>query len=70
MTHQLLEPIAKRLGVDHAENRAILAGSQLIGIAFTRYILRVDPMVALSTDELVACVAPVLQRYLTGDVPL
>jgi AcrR family transcriptional regulator len=70
MTHELLEPIAKRLGADHAENRAILAGSQLIGIAFARYVLRVDPMVALSTEELVACVGPVLQRYLTGDLPL
>ncbi|MBO3746890.1 TetR family transcriptional regulator [Streptosporangiaceae bacterium NEAU-GS5] len=70
MTTELLQPVAKRLGVDHAENRAILAGSQLIGIAFTRYILRVGPMAELTREELVACVAPVLQRYLTGPLPL
>ncbi|MEU5563064.1 TetR family transcriptional regulator [Micromonospora musae] len=46
--------------------RAGLVASQTLGIAFTRYIVKLPPMVAMAPEELVAWVAPTLQRYLTG----
>ncbi|RAO28274.1 hypothetical protein PSN13_05505 [Micromonospora saelicesensis] len=49
--------------------RAGLVASQVLGLAFTRYIVRLPPMVDTTPDELVAWIAPTLQRYLTGTPP-
>ena len=57
------------LGYPEAERRAALIGSQLLGVALCRYILRLQPLASLSGDEVVAGVAPTIQRYLTQPVP-
>jgi AcrR family transcriptional regulator len=49
-----------------AGTRAVLVASQILGMALCRYILRFPPAVALSDDEVVAWLAPTIQRYLTG----
>lgn len=46
--------------------RAGLVASQILGLAFTRYIVRLPPMADTAPEELVSWVAPTLQRYLTG----
>jgi AcrR family transcriptional regulator len=53
------------LGDPEAERRAALIGSQLMGIALCRHILRLQPLASLSGEEVVAGVAPTIQRYLT-----
>ncbi|WP_200208213.1 TetR/AcrR family transcriptional regulator [Micromonospora coerulea] len=60
-----------RLGTDPATaaRRAGLITSQILGLAFTRYIVRLPPMAEAAPEELVAWVAPTIQRYLTGPVP-
>ncbi|GAB1824446.1 TetR/AcrR family transcriptional regulator [Herbidospora sp. RD11066] len=68
MTGELAAPIAKHLPGDHPERRAILAAAQLMGMAFARYILALEPMTAMTVDELVISVGPSVQRYLTGDL--
>lgn len=40
--------------------------SQLLGLALTRYVLRLPPVVALSPAEIVEEVGPTIQRYLAG----
>lgn len=45
--------------------RAGLVASQILGVALTRYVLRLPPMAAMSRDELIGWVGPTLQRYLT-----
>lgn len=70
ITDRVLVPIGRALGGPHPEVRAVLAGSQLVGIAFTRYLVQMQPIAALSADEVVACVAPTLQRYLTEPLPV
>ncbi|MFC0507269.1 TetR family transcriptional regulator [Micromonospora costi] len=47
--------------------RAGLVAAQILGLALTRYIVRLPPMVEMAPEELVAWVAPTLQRYLTGN---
>ncbi len=42
--------------------------TQLLGLAMTRYVLKLESIASLPDDELVACVAPTVQRYLTGDL--
>ena len=63
---RIVAAVSEALGVDDARLRASLVGSQLIGLAMARYIVRVEPLASLSADELVEAIAPNLQRYLTG----
>ncbi len=43
-----------------------LAGTHLFGLATARHIMRFPPVATLDHHELVALVAPTIQRYLTG----
>jgi AcrR family transcriptional regulator len=66
LTRRLLAPLVAALGSDHAELRADLVASQLIGLGLARYILRLQPLADADADAVVATVAPTIQRYLTG----
>ncbi|MFF9620221.1 TetR family transcriptional regulator [Streptomyces griseosporeus] len=46
--------------------RAALAATQMLGLALTRYVVRMPPVTALTRDELVAWLGPTIQRYLTA----
>ena len=65
---ELWAPLAQRLGVEDAELRVTLAGSQIVGMVMARHVIEVEPLATLSGDELAALLAPTLQRYLTGEV--
>ncbi|RZU72476.1 TetR family transcriptional regulator [Micromonospora kangleipakensis] len=66
-----LGAVVARFGTDPATTarRAGLVASQILGLAFTRYIVGLPPMVDAEPAELVGWVAPTLQRYLTGPAP-
>ena len=68
ITEEVLGPIADRVGSPDAQLRATLAGSQLIGLAMARYIVRVEPLASAPPGQVAAVVGPTVQRYLTGDV--
>jgi AcrR family transcriptional regulator len=57
-------------GLDAAGRRyrAALVASQIVGLGFTRYLLKLEPLAAASIDDLAAAIGPNLQRYLTGDL--
>jgi AcrR family transcriptional regulator len=64
-----LAPVVARVarpGVDVA-TRAGLVASQVLGVALTRYVLRLPPVATMGRDELVAWIGPTLQRYFTAD---
>ncbi|MDN0196872.1 TetR family transcriptional regulator [Streptomyces sp. S.PNR 29] len=67
---QLL-PVARQVCPDpeQAPARAGLVSTQVLGLALTRYVLRFPPAVALTREEIVAWLAPTLQRYLTAPHP-
>ncbi|HEX6756527.1 MAG TPA: TetR family transcriptional regulator [Mycobacteriales bacterium] len=67
-TERMLGRIAAALDRPDAELRGSLVASQLVGLAMVRYIIRIEPLASASVDQVVAAVAPTLQRYLTGDV--
>jgi AcrR family transcriptional regulator len=67
---EVLGRIAARLGHEDAELRATLAGSQLLGLAMARYIIRFDPLASADPETIVATIAPTLQRYLTEELEL
>lgn len=51
-----------------AELRAGLVGTELVGLAVMRYVVRVPPLAGLPPEAVVAAVGPTVQRYLTGDL--
>lgn len=51
-----------------SEQRAAMLASQATGLALCRYILEIPTLVSISTETLVALVAPVIQHYLLGDL--
>jgi AcrR family transcriptional regulator len=51
---------------DDAPRRAGLLATQVLGVAFTRYVLKLPPVVAMTADQLVAEIGPTIQRYLTS----
>lgn len=54
---------------EEAQARAGLIASQILGMALCRYVLHLPPTVDLGHDELVAWMAPTVQRYLTAEHP-
>ena len=50
--------------------RPTLVASQLIGLFMLRYIIKVEPLASASVEEVVAAVAPTVQRYLTAELNL
>lgn len=65
-TRQVLPALAAA-AVDRPEQRAALFGSQVLGLAFSRYVLGLEPLAAMSHDQLRAWIGPVLRQYLTGE---
>jgi AcrR family transcriptional regulator len=65
-----LRPLMETMSGPPAERlwRANLVGSQVIGLVFARYVLRLEPLASAPHAEVVAALAPTLQRYLTGAV--
>jgi AcrR family transcriptional regulator len=60
--------LVRSIGVDRAELRAELIGTQLVGLAIARHVLRVEPLSSVDDETIVAAVGPTMQRYLTGDL--
>ncbi len=48
--------------------RAALVASQVLGLGLTRYVLEVEPLAQVSSEDLIAAIAPNLDRYLSGDL--
>jgi AcrR family transcriptional regulator len=60
------ERVAAEFGVCDAVLRVELVASHLMGFAFARYQLRIEPIASVGVDELVQWIGPTVQRYLTG----
>jgi AcrR family transcriptional regulator len=65
----VLMPVGEALGIDRPEVRMPLVISQAAGIILTRYLVRLEPIASMPAEQVVATYAPVIQHYLTGDVP-
>jgi AcrR family transcriptional regulator len=64
LTSALLKVIAGRVGREDARLRASLVAAQLIGVAMLRHVLRVEPLVKATHDEIAALVTPAIEQYL------
>jgi AcrR family transcriptional regulator len=65
----VLLPVGESLGIDRPDVRMPLVISQVAGLILTRYVVGLEPIASMPAETLVATYAPVLQHYLTGDLP-
>ena len=64
LTTELLPVIGRLTRHPDAPLRASLVAAQLIGIATQRHVIRLEPLVRASPDEIAALVAPAIEQYL------
>ena len=62
----IIDRVAAALRVPDARMRVTLATSYLVGVAGTRYVLRLEPLASASEEEVVRLVAPAVQSALSG----
>ena len=65
----VLAPLRDALPPGEADRRVQLVVSQMAGLVLTRYLLALEPLASMPAEELVAWVAPNVQRYLDGPLP-
>ena len=70
VTREVFGRIAASVGARDAQLRAGLAASQVIGLAFMRYVVRAPGLAEASNEEIVARLGPVLQRHLVDSAPV
>lgn len=63
---QVLPAMVRAGPPETAAIRAGLVATQVIGLAMTRYVLGVPPVVAMSVDFIVETIGATVQRYATG----
>ncbi len=62
-------PVLAGLVRDRPEVRIPLVASQVVGLIIARYVIALPALAQMPADDVVARVGPVLQHYLTGDLP-
>lgn len=63
--NQLVPALATICGKERVATCAALVATQMIGLAMTRYVLRLQPVVALPDEVVIARLGATLQFYLT-----
>lgn len=66
----MVDRLVRTLGVPDARLRVNLIMAYLMGIATTRYIVRLEPVASMPEDDLVRLVAPTIQNWLDVTKPL
>lgn len=61
-------PSAQALNADERALRGSLIAAQLTGLAFMRFAWKIEPLASMDDDDIVAAIAPAIQRYLDGDI--
>ncbi|ORX03920.1 TetR family transcriptional regulator [Mycobacterium triplex] len=58
------------LGNDERDRlvRSGLISSQMMGFALMRYVWKIEPIASMTDDEVIAAIAPNLQRYVSGQI--
>lgn len=66
---EMIARLAEQIGGTNAHYRAGAFFSQLAGLVFARYVLRIDPLASMTVDELTRHLAPGLRAALQGPRP-
>lgn len=63
----VLEQISPLIDGENPRLRAVLMASQLVGVAMTRYVMRLEPIASAPVEDIVELVAPRIQSYAVGE---
>ncbi|CAN5742483.1 TetR family transcriptional regulator [soil metagenome] len=63
---QVVPMLARIVPLPELPVRAALVASLILGLATSRYVLKVSPMVVLERPQLVRLLGPTMQRYVVG----
>jgi len=64
-----LSALTRAVGSNRPDARAVLIGAHVVGIALARYVVQVEPLASLGTDDVIDLIAPTVQFYLAGPLP-
>ena len=68
--HRLVfAPLQEVLPPDEAEVRSQMVATQVLGLIVGRYLLALEPLASMPAEDVVAWIAPNIQRYLDGPLP-
>jgi AcrR family transcriptional regulator len=62
--------LAQAIDAPDAQMRAMLVGTQLMGLVMARYVVELDLLATMTPTELATAVGPTIERYLIGDLGL
>jgi AcrR family transcriptional regulator len=63
---QIVPLLAGAIDGPQAELRATAVAAQMVGLAMSRYVLRVEPIASAPPHEIVTLIGPTVQRYVDG----
>ncbi len=66
VSREIFVPLTARISADHADLRASLLGSQLVGLVMARHIVQVEPLASSPPEAIAAIIGPLFQHLLTG----
>ena len=66
LAREVFGRVVGSLGSDRPEVRGALVASQLVGLAMTRYVVGVPPLVDAPAEDVARWIGPTVQRYLVG----
>ncbi|MFY9331586.1 MAG: TetR family transcriptional regulator [Candidatus Nanopelagicales bacterium] len=66
----VVDRVVSAVGVPDARMRGALISSYLLGVATTRYVLKLEPLASASDEHVVRMVGPTLQALIDPRVPL
>ncbi|WP_371164209.1 TetR family transcriptional regulator [Buchananella felis] len=64
----IVERLKRNLTGDHPEVRAVLVGSQVVGIIMARYIIQAEPLASMPAALIAELAGPTLDRYMHGEL--
>ena len=64
VSREIVDRLAERLGGPRAGHRAAAFIAQVVGIIFSRYVVRLEPIASMSADDVVRHLAPALRLVL------
>ncbi|MFP3881362.1 MAG: TetR family transcriptional regulator [Actinomycetota bacterium] len=67
LTASVLDQISPLIGGENPRLRALLMASQLVGVAMTRYVMRLEPIASAPIEDIIELVAPRIQSYAAGE---
>jgi AcrR family transcriptional regulator len=70
LEESVVDRVAATVGIPDARMRAALISSHLIGLATTRYVVRLEPLASAPEEQVVKMYAPMIQDLLDPTKPV